>query len=60
MHGKRVLSEQQLGGGWGRQLGAGGVLGRGPGWRTGEGLRLGEERDRSRQGADAKGGRGMV
>lgn len=59
LRGKRVLSRQQPGGGWGRQLGDGGVPGRGAGWGGGEGLRLGAEGDRSRQGAAAEGGMGM-
>lgn len=59
LRGKRVLSRQQQGGGWGRQLSEAGVLWGGGGWRRGEGLRLGEEGDRSRHGADAEGGMGM-
>lgn len=59
LRGKRILSRQQQGGGWGRQLSEAGVLWGGGGWRRGEGLRLGEEGDRSRQGADAEGGMGM-
>lgn len=59
LRGKRVLSPEQLGGGWGGRLGEGEVLRKEAGWRRDEGLRLGEEGDRSRQGADEEGGMGL-
>lgn len=57
--GKGAGSRGQLGGGRGRQLGEGGVLGRGAAGRRAEALQPGEEGDRKRHGAHKGDGLGL-